>query len=151
MLLAFTEASVVGMAILLYLCIMAVRELIDPLHTAWVNQGLDSNIRAPMLSFSSQLDSIGQTTGGPMIGFLAQQVSLQAGMYASALFLFPVFILLGILRKKGLDNLCTALLSAQFFLDNLAGYLIPEDGKIWDTSPDLHIFLIRKPKIAWKK
>ena len=75
---------------------MVVREVIDPLYSAWVNHGLNLIIHATMRSFSSQMGSISQVIGGLIIGLLARQVSLQAGIFTAAL--FPVFILFGILH-----------------------------------------------------
>ena len=100
----FAVSPLLSLSIVLFLAVMAVRELSYPIHTAWVNKGLDSSTRATMLSFSSQLDAVGQIGGGPIIGVLANQFSIQAGLLASAALLSPVFILSWILHKKGWDH-----------------------------------------------
>ena len=43
-------------------------EVIAPLYTAWVNQRLNSQVRATILSMSSQVDACGQSRGGRCLG-----------------------------------------------------------------------------------
>ena len=76
------------------------RQVIGPLYTAWVNRRLDSQVRATVLSMSSQVDAIGQIAGGPVLGVIGSVVSVQAALSGSAALLAPVLALLGRGRAK---------------------------------------------------
>lgn len=69
------------------------REIISPIYTAWVNQRLDSNVRATVLSMSGQVDAIGQILGGPGIGMIGNLVSVRAALLASGIILSPALAL----------------------------------------------------------
>ena len=99
-LLGFSWTGSLGLATALIIVITIVREVNVPIYTAWVNHRLDSSVRATVFSMSGQFDAIGQVLGGPPIGFLARQVSVQAGLTASGLLLVPVLFLLGLSRKN---------------------------------------------------
>jgi DHA3 family tetracycline resistance protein-like MFS transporter len=43
---------------------------------------------------SSQVDALGQNGGGPVVGLVAKQISIRAGLLASAAILSPVLALL---------------------------------------------------------
>ncbi|MBN1875476.1 MAG: MFS transporter [Anaerolineae bacterium] len=73
---AFGWTPFLGLALGLYLIIYSLRELTDPLIMAWMNQRLDSDVRATILSMTGQTEAIGQVSGGLMIGLLAKTVSV---------------------------------------------------------------------------
>lgn len=85
-----------ALAIATNLCIHMLRSINEPLYTAWVNHRLDSQVRATVLSFSSQVDAFGQIAGGPLIGLLAQRTDLQSGLLGSAFLLTPVLLLIAL-------------------------------------------------------
>jgi hypothetical protein len=60
------------------------------LYTTWVNQHLDSRVRATVLSMSSRMDAVGQMTGGPLLGIIGSVISIQAVLISSSLSLSPV-------------------------------------------------------------
>ena len=99
---ALLVASLVGfvltgsfvLAVVLYLAISILRTLASPLYTSWVNHRLDSQVRATVISMSSQVDALGQISGGPVIGVIARQTSIGTGMLISSLLLSPVLLLL---------------------------------------------------------
>ncbi len=64
--------------------------------TTWVNQRLDAEVRATVLSMSSQVDAIGQIAGGLLLCAFASALSIQVGLLASSLSLSPV---LGLISK----------------------------------------------------
>jgi DHA3 family tetracycline resistance protein-like MFS transporter len=78
----------------LYVLIDVIRNVNSPLYTAWVNHRLDSQVRATVLSTSSQADALGQIAGGPLLGLVANRVSMLAGLLGSALMFAPVPFLL---------------------------------------------------------
>ncbi len=70
-----------------YLLITALRNLVGPLTNAWVNQRLDSDVRATVLSMTGQVDAVGQIAGGPLIGLIASLFSVPAAITISGLLL----------------------------------------------------------------
>ncbi len=89
-LLIFALTPWLGLAMLAYWVIYVNRNLIGPLYTTWVNQRLESSVRATVISMSSQVDAIGQIAGGPVVGWIGSAFSVQAALSASALLLTPI-------------------------------------------------------------
>ncbi|HSF80049.1 MAG TPA: MFS transporter [Anaerolineales bacterium] len=79
-----------GLALILIWLIDMARSVIYPVYTGWVNQRIDSQVRATLLSMTSQVDAIGQITGGPFLGLIGNSVSVRAAITASGLILSPV-------------------------------------------------------------
>lgn len=96
----FALIGSLGLAVSLVIAVGVIRETIYPLYTAWVNQRLDSNVRATVLSMSSQVDAVGQIAGGPVVGVVAKQFTLQAGLLSSVVLLSPVLLLFARQMKK---------------------------------------------------
>jgi len=86
----FALAPELAWVIIAYWVIYVARNVIGPLYTAWVNQSLDSNVRATVLSMSSQVDAIGQIAGGPVVGLIGNFFSVQAAIIASGITLTPI-------------------------------------------------------------
>ena len=100
---AITGNLIVSLA--LGLIIGVVREVIYPIYTTWVNHRLPSNVRATVLSFSSQVDAVGQTIGGPLVGVVAKQITITVGLLTSTAMLAPVLPILWGQRKKDEEHL----------------------------------------------
>jgi DHA3 family tetracycline resistance protein-like MFS transporter len=92
-LLAFTLAGPLILALLAYWLIDVTRGVISPIYTAWVNQRLDSEVRATVISMSGQVDSIGQIAGGPVVGLIGSLISVRAALFTSTLILSPALVL----------------------------------------------------------
>jgi MFS transporter, DHA3 family, tetracycline resistance protein len=90
----FAWSPFLGLSIGAYLLLWALRNLTGPLTDAWVNQRLDPEVRATVLSMTGQVDAIGQITGGPLIGLVANLVSVQTAITISGLFLAPALPLI---------------------------------------------------------
>ena len=86
----FALAPNLAWVVLAYWAIYVARNVIGPLYTAWTNQSLDSQVRATVLSMSSQVDAIGQIIGGPWVGLIGNFLSVQAAIVTSALTLTPI-------------------------------------------------------------
>ena len=71
----------------------------SPLHTTWVNQQLDPQVRATVNSMSAQMDALGQMIGGPIVGAIGTTVSLRAALLSSATIFSPVLALFARARK----------------------------------------------------
>jgi DHA3 family tetracycline resistance protein-like MFS transporter len=77
------------------------REVKGPLYTAWVNQRLESRVRATVNSMAGQVDALGQILGGPMLGLVAERLSVAAAILAAALLLTPTLALFGRTLRVG--------------------------------------------------
>ena len=104
-LVGFSLAGSLILSLLFVLIIGVSREVIYPIYTTWVNHRIPSNVRATVLSLSSQVDAIGQTVGGPIVGIVARQVSIQLGLLASSVMLMPVLPILWGQRKNDKEDL----------------------------------------------
>ncbi len=85
---AVTSEFIVAAA--MYWVAQVMRRLAGPIHDAWVNQRLDSSVRATVISMSSQADALGQIAGGPAVGAIGSAISIRAAISTSGLILLPV-------------------------------------------------------------
>jgi DHA3 family tetracycline resistance protein-like MFS transporter len=90
-----------AMAIAAYWAFSLLRQTTHPLYTAWVNQRLDPQVRATVISMSSQVDALGQIAGGPVVGVIGTALSLRAALAASATMLSPVLLLFSRAARGG--------------------------------------------------
>ncbi len=93
---SFALSGSAWLAIPLLWLIRMTREMNGTLYSAWVNQKLETRVRATVLSMSSQVDAVGQIAGGPLLGAIGSALSIRAALLASSLTLSPV---LGFLSK----------------------------------------------------
>ncbi|RIK36183.1 MAG: MFS transporter [Chloroflexi bacterium] len=77
------------LAVLSFFAASTLRQTVYPLTTAWVNQSIDSRVRATVISMTSQADAFGQIAGGPAIGAIGSFVSLRAALSTAGLVLTP--------------------------------------------------------------
>jgi len=87
--LGFALSPYLLLALALYLVIDALRDVRIPLQTAWINQKLDSRVRATVHSMFGQVDAIGQVLGGPIVAVIAAVGSAVASLVTSGLLLTP--------------------------------------------------------------
>ena len=99
-LIGFALAGNLWVMLILIVGIGVLRAIIDPIYTAWVNHRLDSSVRATVISLSSQMDAVGQIAGGPVVGGIAKNISMSAGLVTSGMMLAPVLIMLVLQRNK---------------------------------------------------
>lgn len=83
------------LALILYWTIAPLRHLQHPLKAAWTNQGLDSQVRATVLSMVSQTDAIGQVAGGPAIGYVGNVYGVRTALATGGVILSPLMLLFG--------------------------------------------------------
>jgi len=88
-LLGFALSPLLLLSLGLYLVINILRNVQIPLQTAWVNQKLDSQVRATVHSMFGQVDAIGQVMGGPIVAVIASVGSAVASLVTSSLLLTP--------------------------------------------------------------
>jgi DHA3 family tetracycline resistance protein-like MFS transporter len=85
----FALSQILIISLLLYLIVDALRDVHIPLQTAWINQKLDSKVRATVHSMFGQVDAIGQMLGGPIVAVIAATGSAVASLVTSSLLLSP--------------------------------------------------------------
>ncbi|MNI52603.1 hypothetical protein D3C73_1073990 [compost metagenome] len=72
----------------------------EPVYKTWLNMRLENRSRATVLSMISQADALGQTAGGPAVGYVGSRYSVKASLLTAAALLFPVAALFGRLHRK---------------------------------------------------
>jgi DHA3 family tetracycline resistance protein-like MFS transporter len=87
-------ASGLAVAIAAVWLVSLTRNVLGPLYDAWVNQRLDSDTRATVISMSGQVDAIGQIASGPLAG-LVSLWSLQAAITFASFLILPALPLIG--------------------------------------------------------
>jgi len=96
----FAWSPFLSLTIGVYMLLWALRNLVGPLTDAWVNQRLDSDVRATVLSMTGQVDAVGQIVGGPLIGLVASLFSVQAAISISGLLLTPALPMIRAADRK---------------------------------------------------
>jgi len=104
-LIGFALSPLFALTIVAYWIISVLRNVMDPLYRAWVNQKLDSNTRATVLSMSSQVDAIGQMGGGPLVALVAGIYSVIAAIITSGLLLLPALPLISRANTQSIADL----------------------------------------------
>jgi len=90
----FALSPFLALSLILYLVISVLRNIRDPLNSAWINQKLDPQTRATVHSMSSQVDAIGQMGGGAFVAWVAWMYSVTSAIVTSGLMLLPAFPLI---------------------------------------------------------
>lgn len=68
---------------------VALSRAVGPLYIAWINLNVDSSVRATVISFGSQMNSLGQITGGPALGAIGSLVSIKAALFTAGAAFLP--------------------------------------------------------------
>ena len=90
--LSFALSPNLFLAVISMTAVGLLRGVSGPLQTAWINQKLDSRVRATIHSMFGQVDAIGQMTGGPVIGLIANVFSVRLAVGISSLLLSPALL-----------------------------------------------------------
>jgi DHA3 family tetracycline resistance protein-like MFS transporter len=91
--LVFALAGTLAFAVVASFVVRLCRNINSPLQTAWINQHVDSRVRATVLSISSQSDAIGQIAGGPVVGYIGVLASVRAALVVGGCILSPALLL----------------------------------------------------------
>lgn len=97
---AFGLSKNFTMAFSSYLTFYILRTTNGPIYRAWLNENIESKVRATVLSTYGQIDALGQILSGPIIGFIALKTNMAVAVIASGLILSPVIILYLYLYRK---------------------------------------------------
>lgn len=82
-----------ALALFIYWSCYVLRRVIEPLYNAWANSYIESEVRATVLSTIGQMDAMGQVLGGPVLGIIAEKISISWGIIAAGIILIPVIFL----------------------------------------------------------
>lgn len=91
--LAFAFSPLLALSVITYLMVSVTRDVMGPLYSAWVNQRLDSDTRATVISMSGQVDAIGQIASGP-IAAVVSLTSVRAAITLAGTLLLPALPLI---------------------------------------------------------
>jgi DHA3 family tetracycline resistance protein-like MFS transporter len=98
LLLAWTDHII--LAILAFWAFGTMRRTASPVNEAWINQHIDSKVRATVLSMTGQVDAVGQMAGRPIVGAIGTLFSLRGALFSSAIILSPVVPLYGRTKER---------------------------------------------------
>ena len=97
----FGLTSTFAIAVGAFWAIALLREVADPILTAWVNQGLDSDSRATINSMSSQLGALGEASAGPLLGWFATSRGVPGALVLTGLLRAPALLLFARAIRRG--------------------------------------------------
>ncbi len=80
-------------ALLAYWACATLRATRWPLFTAWMNQHIESNVRATVISMSAQGNALGQIGGGPVVGAIGTVFSVRVALAVAGFALSPALAL----------------------------------------------------------
>jgi DHA3 family tetracycline resistance protein-like MFS transporter len=103
-LVGFALSPFLFLSLSLYLLINVLRNVHIPLQTAWVNQKLDSQVRATVHSMFGQVDAIGQVMGGPVVAVIASVGSTLASLVTSGLLLTPALFFVNRANSQSMNE-----------------------------------------------
>lgn len=90
----FAFSPMLAVSIAAIWLVSVTRSVFAPLYDAWVNQRLDSDTRATVISMSGQVDAIGQIASGPLAGVVSLW-SVQAAIAFTSFLITPALPLIG--------------------------------------------------------
>ena len=103
-LIGFALSPLLLLSLGLYLTISVLRDIAGPLQSAWVNQKLDSNVRATVHSMFGQVDAIGQVVGGPIVAGIAAVGSAVTSLVTSGMLLAPALFFVSRANSQSLPE-----------------------------------------------
>ena len=87
--LAFALSGNIWLAMLLYIALQPLRQVMGPLTMAWFNRDIPSSSRATVISLHSQADALGQIAGGPGVGLIGREFGIRLAIALTGLILLP--------------------------------------------------------------
>jgi MFS transporter, DHA3 family, tetracycline resistance protein len=91
--LTFAYSPTLAISIVAITVVSITRNVMEPLYNAWINQRLDSDTRATVISMSGQVDAIGQIASGPVAALITLS-SIRAAITMASLLLAPALPLI---------------------------------------------------------
>lgn len=100
LLLSFALSPNFWWALCSLLLIGVIEAISSPLYDTWLNLNIPSSVRATVLSMLSQSNALGQTAGGPVVGWIGSRVSIRASLIVAAVLLSPIVYVYGKAMRK---------------------------------------------------
>jgi DHA3 family tetracycline resistance protein-like MFS transporter len=97
----FAFAGAFWLALGLFWTVAFLREIREPVFTAWLNRGLDPATRATVNSFAGQMDAVGQIGGGPTMGAVSVWFGVPAAIAVGGLLRAPAMALYARALRRG--------------------------------------------------
>jgi DHA3 family tetracycline resistance protein-like MFS transporter len=101
--LTFALSPALAVSVAAILLVSVTRNVLGPLYSAWVNQRLDSDTRATVISMSGQVDAVGQIASGPLAGVVSLW-SIQAAIAFASFLLAPALPLIRRANRLHIDG-----------------------------------------------
>ncbi|MBW4840252.1 MAG: MFS transporter [Paenibacillaceae bacterium] len=98
--LSLALATNLAWALASVLVVSVVVTVSEPIYSTWLNMKLRSDNRATVLSMISQSDALGQTAGGPAVGWIGSRFRVRASLLAAAVLLVPILSVFGRMLRK---------------------------------------------------
>ncbi|MCR8641029.1 MFS transporter [Paenibacillus sp. N1-5-1-14] len=98
LLLAYAESFAVALVAVLLIGI--IQTMYEPFYNTWINLNIHSKSRATVLSMLSQADALGQTGGGPVVGWVGKRYGLRASLVTAAALLLPLLAVFSRASKR---------------------------------------------------
>lgn len=99
----FGLATDFWLAVGAYLVTESFRRASQPIFTAWLARATQPRQRATIFSIAGQVDSIGQLSGGPLLGLIGTAMSLRVAMVAAGALLAPAIPILLATKRTDRD------------------------------------------------
>ena len=93
--LVFALTGHIVIAIVAWLMANVLHQLAEPIISTWLNQNIPSDVRATVLSMSSQASMLGVLGGNPAISEVGDRFGLRPGLLLTGVLLLPVLGLFG--------------------------------------------------------
>ena len=101
---AFALSPVLVVAVIAMLSVNLLRGVRGVLQTTWINQKLDSRVRATIHSMFGQVDAVGQITSGPLVGLIANVLSVRAAVSISGFLLSPALYFIQRVNRQPVES-----------------------------------------------
>ncbi|MDD7794349.1 MFS transporter [Clostridium sp. 'White wine YQ'] len=106
--LVFALTKNFNLMLIAFLSVNMFRTINEPVFSAWLNNHIEDNARATILSMNSQINAFGQIIGGPIIGIIATKFSIGIGIACTSLLVTPVlalYMISIIMDKKSVNKI----------------------------------------------
>jgi DHA3 family tetracycline resistance protein-like MFS transporter len=79
--------------VLAFWSLVSLSRAYTPLSLAWINQSIDSSVRATVISMNRQAEAVGEVIGGPPIGAIGSLVGIRAALLSATAVMLPGLLL----------------------------------------------------------